>query len=221
MGETPRRTQVTDAAIATLAREGGRGLTHRAVDRAAGLPEGSTSYYFRTRERLVGAVAERMSDLDRELLPALPASSADAFADGLAEAVAELLGPRRDRLLARYELVLEATRRPAVRDVMTSSNEAVRAAVADRLAALGAGDASRAAGELLACLDGLLLAMAADGMPPRDGDNRELRDVVRRLVAFALSGGPGASAIDPPTGGVGVSRGRPPAPEGRGEVVMP
>ena len=32
-----RRAEIADAAIATLARDGMRGLTHRAVDRAAGL----------------------------------------------------------------------------------------------------------------------------------------------------------------------------------------
>ena len=41
-----RRALIADAAISTLARDGMRGLTHRAVDRAAGLPEGSASYYF-------------------------------------------------------------------------------------------------------------------------------------------------------------------------------
>jgi DNA-binding transcriptional regulator YbjK len=44
-----RRALIADAAISTLARDGMRGLTHRAVDRTAGLPEGSASYYFRTR----------------------------------------------------------------------------------------------------------------------------------------------------------------------------
>ena len=47
-----RRAEIADAAISTLARDGMRGLTHRAVDRAAGLPEGSASYYFRTRQAL-------------------------------------------------------------------------------------------------------------------------------------------------------------------------
>ncbi|WP_433428650.1 hypothetical protein [Nonomuraea sp. CA-141351] len=39
-----------------------RGLTHRTVDRASDLPEGSTSYYFRTRRGLVCASAGRLGD---------------------------------------------------------------------------------------------------------------------------------------------------------------
>ena len=35
-----QRALIADAVISTLARDGMRGLTHRAVDRAAGLPEG-------------------------------------------------------------------------------------------------------------------------------------------------------------------------------------
>ena len=42
-----RRALIADAVISTLARDGMRGLTHRAVDRAAGLPEG-LPYHFRT-----------------------------------------------------------------------------------------------------------------------------------------------------------------------------
>ena len=53
-GITPggRARQVADAAIAVLADHGGRGLTHRAVDQAAGLAPGTTSNYARTREAL-------------------------------------------------------------------------------------------------------------------------------------------------------------------------
>jgi hypothetical protein len=49
-GFMSRRALIADTAISTLARDGMRGLTHRAVDRAAGLPEGSASYHFRTRQ---------------------------------------------------------------------------------------------------------------------------------------------------------------------------
>ena len=55
-----RRAEIADTAITTLARDGMRGLTHRAVDRAAGLPEGSASYYFRTRQALLKATVERL-----------------------------------------------------------------------------------------------------------------------------------------------------------------
>ncbi len=67
-----RQTDIADAAIATLAHGGMRGLTHRAVDRAAGLPEGSACYYFRTRRALLQATVERLAELDIAEVPALP-----------------------------------------------------------------------------------------------------------------------------------------------------
>src|SRR5258708_36489485 len=87
-----RRAEIADAAIATLARDGMRGLTHRAVDRAAGLPEGSASYYFRTRQALLQATVERLAELtstdmlssaatlDSTAVPALPGHDLDTLA---------------------------------------------------------------------------------------------------------------------------------------------
>ncbi len=49
-----RQTRIADVAIKTLARDGMRGLTHSADDRAAGLPQGLASYY-RTRQALLQA----------------------------------------------------------------------------------------------------------------------------------------------------------------------
>lgn len=48
-----RQTRIADVAIRTLARDGMRGLTHSAVDRTAGLPQGLASYYYRTRQALL------------------------------------------------------------------------------------------------------------------------------------------------------------------------
>ena len=45
--------------------DGGRGLTHRAVDRRAGLPQGSTSNYFNTREALLEAALARLVELEQ------------------------------------------------------------------------------------------------------------------------------------------------------------
>ncbi|MCM9077741.1 MULTISPECIES: TetR/AcrR family transcriptional regulator [Streptomyces] len=59
-----RRTLIADTAIDLVAAAGLRGLTHRAVDGAAGLPAGSTSYYFRTRTALIAACYQRLAELD-------------------------------------------------------------------------------------------------------------------------------------------------------------
>src|SRR6266542_2374093 len=116
-----RQTDIADAAIATLARDGMRGLTHRAVDRTAGLPEGSTSYYFRTRQALLQAAIERLAEVDASEIPALPHDDPDALAHAAAELVERWLTTGRERQLARYELALEATRRPHLREVLVAS----------------------------------------------------------------------------------------------------
>src|SRR5690606_3757177 len=56
-----RRDRLGDAAIEVLASEGSRGLTHRAVDQRAGLPTGTTANYYRSRESLLTAAAERIN----------------------------------------------------------------------------------------------------------------------------------------------------------------
>src|SRR5262249_318131 len=59
-----RRRILCDAAIQLLADEGAKGLTHRKVEQRAGLPDGTTSSYFRTRSALLRATAERVAQLD-------------------------------------------------------------------------------------------------------------------------------------------------------------
>ena len=55
-----RRTALADAGLAVLARDGARGLTHRAVDAEAGVPTGTTSNYFRSRDDLLEALVARI-----------------------------------------------------------------------------------------------------------------------------------------------------------------
>ncbi|MBA4101971.1 MAG: TetR family transcriptional regulator, partial [Arthrobacter sp.] len=63
-----RRTHLLDAALAVVADKGMKGLTHRAVDAAAQVAEGTTSNYFRNRTALVEAVLDRLEHLDTQLL---------------------------------------------------------------------------------------------------------------------------------------------------------
>jgi DNA-binding transcriptional regulator YbjK len=189
-----RRAEIADAAIATLARAGMRGLTHRAVDRAAGLPEGSASYYFRTRQALLQATVERLAELDSTdmlggtgMLPAtglaaLPGRELDTFADAAAGIVESWLTTGRERQLARYELALEATRRPELRQALIASGAAIRAMVASQFAAAGVRQPDQRAADFVAFLDGLLFDQIA-GAGARKLTSADLRGAIRALLA--------------------------------------
>ena len=69
-----RQAEILDAAIETLGTRGMRGLTHRAVDEAAGLPEGSTSNHFRSRDALLAGIAERFVQRERAAFEAIAMS---------------------------------------------------------------------------------------------------------------------------------------------------
>jgi AcrR family transcriptional regulator len=117
-----RRDSIVDAAIRVLAREGSRGLTHRAVDREGGVPTGTTSNYFRSRDELVEGllrrVVERLTPTPDDLgrLGALPPGR-DSFTQHLRDIVRRLLADR-DVTLAWFEMRLEAARRPEVGTLM-------------------------------------------------------------------------------------------------------
>lgn len=189
-----RRAEIADAAIATLARDGMRGLTHRAVDRAAGLPEGSTSYYFRSRQALLQATVERLAQLDSTdimnrtgVLPstgraAAPGLDLDTFADLAAGIVERWLTTGRERQLARYELALEATRRPELRQALATGGTAIRAIVASQFAAADVRQPDQRAADFVAFLDGLLFDQIA-GATARELTSAGLRGTIRALLA--------------------------------------
>lgn len=187
-----RRQELADVAIATLAREGMRGLTHRAVDRAAGLPEGSTSYYFRTRDALLEAVVRRLAEVTAGDLGAVP-TSAPGGHDGLARAIAAVLErwvtEEADRHLARYELALEANRRPRIRELLSDTGARLRDRVVDLLAAAGVPVEPERAADLVAYLDGLVFDRLAGARTAR-GRADDFADRVRPLLAAMAAGGP-------------------------------
>lgn len=118
-----RRRQLADAGLSVLANEGARGLTHRAVDRVAGVPVGTTSNYFRNRTALLAGLVQRISE---RLAPSAEflAERAGAeptrtlFAEYLRDIVRRLLA-EREAALALFELRLEGVRRPEVAELLT------------------------------------------------------------------------------------------------------
>lgn len=188
-----RRDLIADAAISTVASAGLRGLTHRAVDTAAGLPTGSTSYYFRTRSALISACYLRLAELTVADVDRWQGKYGGPDPDSAAEALAVLLHHwltvGRDRQLARFELSLEATRRPELRADLEAAGLAARSRATTLLAALGAPRPAQAADLLVAWTDGLLydrLAGAPAASRP-EPDVTELIPVVRRMLAAVLA----------------------------------
>ncbi|MCG8927162.1 TetR/AcrR family transcriptional regulator [Lentzea sp. CC55] len=119
-----RRDLLCDTAIQILAVDGGRGLTHRAIDREAGVPLGTTKNYFPTREAILTATAARMTALHRAAVDRLRETTpAGISAADVAELYPALL--RRavaddpTQMLAMVELYLEAVRRPGVREALS------------------------------------------------------------------------------------------------------
>jgi DNA-binding transcriptional regulator YbjK len=180
---TSRPDRLSAAAIAVIARSGLRGLTHRAVDVEAGLPEGSTSYYYRTRLALLVAVTERIARDDLAEAPdegGMDLSNLDQIADLTAGIVAHWVGPGRDRMLARYEISLQASRQPELRETLTAAGTGMRTTAAAFLRAAGAPDPVRQGRDLLSCIDGLIYDQIAGVGGPRP--HAEVRATVREIL---------------------------------------
>lgn len=98
-----RRDLLGDSAIEVLATTGMRGLTHRAVDDAAGLPPGTAKNYFRTRDALLLAAAERCAEHYRAAPRPMPTDRA-SLAAVLLVMLRNVVGPGRSRMLANLQL---------------------------------------------------------------------------------------------------------------------
>lgn len=163
MATSPRRRQLLEAALHVIADHGLRGLTHRAVDRRAGLPEGSCSAYWRTRAALQAALTEHvagalLADVD-ELCVRLRDDC-----EGDQESVAATLSlflrwlDQRELLVARLELSMAATRDPDLAALLADHRVRLITLVEGIMATAGKGHVRDRAETLVASYDGVLLA---------------------------------------------------------------
>lgn len=158
-----RRREILDAAVSVLASQGWRGLTHRAIDRAAGLAEGSSSAYYRSRSALQTAMAEyvvwqlaaevetlagELAELPGDHDHAVAATSA-TFRRWLDEA---------DLLTARLELGLAAARDEPLADLLLTSRQGLTTIVSDILVRGGHAHSDAVSATIVAALDGVLTA---------------------------------------------------------------
>jgi len=111
-----RRQRIANAGIALIARGGTHRLTHRAVDTEAGLPNGSTSYYARSRRDLIRLVMEQLSAESQADLTDIevPGKLTVRLATDLVGRLAERLILNGDAQAARFALMFEVRDDPGL-----------------------------------------------------------------------------------------------------------
>ena len=167
---TSTKTRALDAAIDLVGREGLRALTHARVDERAGLPKGSTSNHFRTRQALLSGVVNRLVELDTPADGAgFRPASAEEFVEALCRLLDHLTVVNRISTTARLVLFMEGSHNSSLREDLSRGREVLESVVVVALARLGAHDPATAATTVAACFEGLLLHRIArhDETDPR------------------------------------------------------
>jgi DNA-binding transcriptional regulator YbjK len=170
--EPDRKILIADAAIALLGNAGSKGLTHRGVDAEAGLPQGSTSFYCRTRQELLSLALTRHAALDMDDIVADAQKMArsklsrETFIELLVERVEDWLSaPKRARLIARFELFMMASREPDLAGVVTQQRAHFLQAIETALVQIGVAEPARVAPTLLVVVDAMLLDQIGASAP--------------------------------------------------------
>jgi TetR/AcrR family transcriptional regulator, regulator of biofilm formation and stress response len=174
----PRREAILDAALAVIAAHGTEKVTHRSVAAAAGVPLGSTTYYFASRDELVREAFRRyvmrvmalFAELARETEPTTPAALVDLLVE-----IARREVDGRWTVIVEYELVLRAARDPALATDFRRYEQTMISQLAEALERLGAAQPFDGARTLIALVRGFEL----DGLTRAEAD---VADMKRRLI---------------------------------------
>jgi DNA-binding transcriptional regulator YbjK len=184
-----RVQQILEAAVQVFGSGGPNAVTHRAVASAAGVPLGSTTYYFKDRDDLMQQTMRHAIAVEAERLTAIVEGfdgelTVDASVDLLTEMFFDktIADPLYD--LALFEMFLEATRNPSVRS-MTREWTGMIARLTDRV--LPPTDPHLPRGVAVqivaALIDGLMLEETSNQTLGLADLCEHLRVVISRLVA--------------------------------------
>ena len=182
-----RRRILLDATVRVIGRGGIAAVDHRAVAAEAGVPLGSTTYYFDSKDDMVARALEHVAEREAERLRAESDGGTldvgpELLPERLAEIVIDVWAGDRVTLLAQYELYLESARRPDLRPAAERWDAAYRDFLRHALERLGTPDPNRRARLLCAGLDGLLLDHVATGSDPADLRSLAI-DLIERVAA--------------------------------------
>lgn len=160
-----RREALLEAAIRVVAQQGMRGLTHRAVEVEAGVPHGSTTYYFGTRRDLLVALMAHMRDRGQRAVEPIAQGLALSLADrskpvdldAIATALVAFVDSSAEVELARYELQVTAARDPEMKQLMTEQCDVFRKMCMPIVIACGSSNPVRDSHVVQAAVDGWML----------------------------------------------------------------
>lgn len=111
-----------------------------------------------------------------------PRGGRDSLVDGLALATHRSLTHNRELTLARYELALEATRRPELRAYFDATGARFRQQLGALVTALGSTDPGRHVLSLVAWADGLMFSCVAGSFNAEAPSLDEVRAGLRELL---------------------------------------
>lgn len=180
-----RRRQIVEATLQLIAEGGVDAVTHRRVAAAAGVPLGSTTYYFESREHLIReAFAWHLAAAQQPLDARSPqqATSAEALLDFIVTVTMDEI-EARDRLLAEFELTLFAARDAELATILHAFDAAVTARLAEALGALGAQAPEDAGRTILQLIRGYQLDQLSLPAVDRDAFRRRLAVVLAAFLA--------------------------------------
>ncbi|RCV55870.1 TetR/AcrR family transcriptional regulator [Marinitenerispora sediminis] len=183
-----RREQLVAAAADILAEEGFAGVSHRTVATRAGVPLGSTTYYFDSLEDLarqaLGRMGERFLTRARALLADFRSRPAPDGLEPLARLVVDMIGWSDDTpgLPLFYESYVQAGRNPGYAAAVREWNAGLVRLLPPAFEHTGRRLTPEDARLLLALCDGLLVTALAENTPdPAGSAARALAAALPRL----------------------------------------
>jgi DNA-binding transcriptional regulator YbjK len=183
-----RREALLEAVLRIVAEVGPDAVTHRRVAQVAELPLASTTYWFQSKEHLLTAALELAAERDTARLleyasgaGARTSHPLDAVVAAIVDSCDDPAQSNRGSLIAAFALLLEAARRPALREIARRWTEAYLQTLGQLLAGAGSRRPREDAELLLGAADGLLIEQLATG-----GDD-DLRPRLRRLAAVLVA----------------------------------
>lgn len=181
-----RRVRLLTEARRLVAGGGLAAVTHRSVETAAGVPHGSVTYYFGSRDGLVAALVDRLVGECEDQVAAIAEQTAAGFTaggvpdlDAIARSVAAWIDDNREMHLARLELELAAVRDPRLSERMADAARVFWRMCEPLAAATGSTDPERDGRGMAAMVDGLLL----DRLARPDQPHELLVAALRRILA--------------------------------------